>query len=86
MIRVVTDPEILISALIGAREPAADLVLRALIDDRIAAIASPDLLDDSNVCCAGRSSPGTVMNTLSTSSLSASADTLSSSMTRLSAR
>lgn len=44
MIRVVVDPGVFISALIGRRGSPPDLVLRAFAEDRIAVIASPVLL------------------------------------------
>ena len=44
MIRVVIDPGVFISALIGRRGAAPDLVMRAFVDDRIRVIASPLLL------------------------------------------
>ena len=44
MIRVVVDPGVFISGLIGRRGGAPDLVVRAFADDRIEVIASPLLL------------------------------------------
>lgn len=44
MIRVVIDPGVFISALIGSRGGAPDLVVRAFVDDRISVVASPQLL------------------------------------------
>ncbi|HKH91765.1 MAG TPA: putative toxin-antitoxin system toxin component, PIN family [Gemmatimonadaceae bacterium] len=44
MIRVVIDPGVFISALIGSRGGAPDLVVRAFVDDRISVVASPRLL------------------------------------------
>lgn len=44
MIRVVVDPGVFISGLIGKRGGPPDLVLRAFIDDRIEVLASPLLL------------------------------------------
>jgi uncharacterized protein len=44
VIRVVIDPGVFISALIGRRGAAPDLVMRAFVDDRIEVIASPLLL------------------------------------------
>lgn len=44
MIRVVIDPGVFIAALIGRREAAPDLVMRAFIDDRIQVTVSPLLL------------------------------------------
>ncbi len=44
MIRVVIDPGVFISAIIGSRGGAPDVVMRAFVDDRIEAIASPLLL------------------------------------------
>ena len=44
MIRVVVDPGVFISALIGRRGGAPDLVVRAFVDDRIEVVASPLLL------------------------------------------
>lgn len=44
MIRLVVDPGVFISALIGSRGGAPDLVMRAVVDDRIEVIASPLLL------------------------------------------
>jgi predicted nucleic acid-binding protein len=44
VIRVVVDPGVFVSALIGTRGAAADLVVCALVDDRIAVVASPMLL------------------------------------------
>jgi uncharacterized protein len=44
VIRVVVDPGVFISALIGARGGAPDLVVRAFIDDRIIVFASPALI------------------------------------------
>ena len=44
MIRVVIDPGVFISALIGSRGGAPDLVVRAFVDDRISVVASPLLL------------------------------------------
>lgn len=44
MIRVVVDPGVFISGLIGKRRGPPDLVLRAFIDDRIEVLASPLLL------------------------------------------
>ena len=43
MIRVVVDPGVLISALIGPRGGAPDIVVRAFIDDRLTVVASPSL-------------------------------------------
>jgi putative PIN family toxin of toxin-antitoxin system len=44
--RVVVDPGVLISALIGRRGAAPDLLLRAWIDDRIDLVVSPALLSE----------------------------------------
>lgn len=44
MIRVVVDPGVFISGLIGQRGGPPDLVVRAFIDDRIEVLASPLLL------------------------------------------
>lgn len=44
MIRVVVDPGVFISALIGTRGGAPDVVVRAFIDERITVVASPLLL------------------------------------------
>jgi predicted nucleic acid-binding protein len=44
VIRVVVDPGVFISALIGRRGGALDLVVRAFVDDRIEVVASPLLL------------------------------------------
>jgi len=44
VIRVVIDPGVFISALIGSRGGAPDLVVRAFVDDRISVVASPRLL------------------------------------------
>jgi putative PIN family toxin of toxin-antitoxin system len=44
VIRVVVDPGVFISALIGPRGSAPDTVVRALVDERIAVVASPLLL------------------------------------------
>ena len=44
MIRVVIDPGVFISALIGSRGGAPDLVVRAFVDDRISVVASPLLI------------------------------------------
>jgi putative PIN family toxin of toxin-antitoxin system len=44
--RVVVDPGVFISSLIGARGSAPDLVMRAVLDDRIAAVACPLLLEE----------------------------------------
>jgi putative PIN family toxin of toxin-antitoxin system len=44
VIRVVIDPGVFISALIGGRGGAPDLVVRAFVDDRIRVVASPLLL------------------------------------------
>lgn len=44
MIRLVIDPGVFISAFIGRRDAAPDLVVRALIGDRIQVLASPALL------------------------------------------
>jgi len=46
VIRVVVDPGVFISALIGRRGAAPDLVIRAFADDRIEVVASPLLLDE----------------------------------------
>lgn len=46
MIRVVVDPGVFISALIGARGSAPDVIVRAFIDERIAVITSPQLLGE----------------------------------------
>ena len=46
MIRVVVDPGVFISALIGSPGGAPDLVVRAFADDRIEVVASPLLLDE----------------------------------------
>ena len=46
MTRVVVDPGVLISALIGRRGAAPDLILRAWIDDRLEIVASPTLLSE----------------------------------------
>jgi predicted nucleic acid-binding protein len=43
-IRVVIDPGVFISALIGSRGGSSDLVVRAFVDDRIKVIASPLML------------------------------------------
>jgi uncharacterized protein len=44
VIRVLIDPGVFISALIGSRGGAPDLVVRAFVDDRIKVVASPRLL------------------------------------------
>jgi putative PIN family toxin of toxin-antitoxin system len=44
VIRVVIDPGVFISTLIGSRGGAPDLVVRAFMDDRIKVVASPLLL------------------------------------------
>ncbi len=44
MTRIVVDPGVLISALIGREGGAPDLVVRAFADDRIEVVASPLLL------------------------------------------
>jgi putative PIN family toxin of toxin-antitoxin system len=44
VIRVVIDPGVFISALIGSRGGAPDLVVRAFVADRIKVMASPHLL------------------------------------------
>lgn len=44
MIRVVVDPSVFVSALLGRRGGAPDLVVRALVDDRIEVLVSPLLL------------------------------------------
>ena len=44
MTRVVVDPGVFISALIGRRGSAPDIVIRAIVDDRIEAVASLLLL------------------------------------------
>ena len=44
MIRVVVDPGVFVSALIGRRGSAPDLVMRALIAERVVVVASPLLL------------------------------------------
>jgi putative PIN family toxin of toxin-antitoxin system len=44
LIRVVVDPGVFISALIGTRGGAPDVVVRAFIDERITVVASPLLL------------------------------------------
>lgn len=44
MIRVVVDPGVFISALIGHRGSAPDIVVRAFVDERISVVASPSLL------------------------------------------
>jgi putative PIN family toxin of toxin-antitoxin system len=44
VIRVVVDPGVFISALIGSRGGAPDIIVRAFIDDRIAVVVSPLLL------------------------------------------
>jgi putative PIN family toxin of toxin-antitoxin system len=46
VIRVVVDPGVFISALIGSPGGAPDLVMRAFVDDRIEVVASPLLLDE----------------------------------------
>lgn len=46
MIRVVVDPGVFVSALIGRRASPPDLVARGMIDDRIQVIASPLLMDE----------------------------------------
>lgn len=46
MIRVVVDPGVFVSALIGTRGGARDLVVCTLVDDRIEVVASPLLLDE----------------------------------------
>jgi putative PIN family toxin of toxin-antitoxin system len=46
VIRVVVDPGVFISALIGRRGSAPDIVVRALVDDRIDVVASPLLLSE----------------------------------------
>jgi putative PIN family toxin of toxin-antitoxin system len=46
VIRVVVDPGVLISALIGRRGAAPDLLVRAWIDDRLEIIVSPALLGE----------------------------------------
>jgi len=44
--RVVVDPGVFISGLIGARGGAPDLVVRAFVEDQIEVVASPALLDE----------------------------------------
>jgi len=44
VIRVVVDPGVFVSALIGRRGSAPDLVMRALIAERVVVVASPLLL------------------------------------------
>jgi uncharacterized protein len=44
VIRVVLDPGVFISALIGTRGGAPDLVVRAFIDDHLAVVACPSLI------------------------------------------
>jgi len=46
VIRVVIDPGVFVSALIGQRGGPPDLVVRAMIDDRIQVVASPLLMDE----------------------------------------
>jgi putative PIN family toxin of toxin-antitoxin system len=46
VIRIVVDPGVFESALIGRRGSAPDIVMRAFIDERIAVVASPLLLDE----------------------------------------
>ena len=46
MIRVVIDPGVFVSALIGQRGAAPDLAVRAMIDDRVQVVASPLLMDE----------------------------------------
>ena len=46
MTLVVVDTGVFVSALIGARGSAPDLVVRAMIDDRIEVVACPQLLDE----------------------------------------
>jgi uncharacterized protein len=46
VIRVVVDPGVFISALIGRRGGAPDLMMRAFADDRIEVVASPLLFDE----------------------------------------
>jgi putative PIN family toxin of toxin-antitoxin system len=46
VIRVVVDPGVFISALIGTRGSAPDTVVRAFVDDRISVVASPLLLNE----------------------------------------
>jgi putative PIN family toxin of toxin-antitoxin system len=46
VIRVVVDPGVFISALIGSPGNTPDLVMRAFTDDRIQVVASPLLLDE----------------------------------------
>ncbi len=46
MIRVVVDPGVFVSALIGRSGSAPDLLVRALVDERIVVVVSPQLLDE----------------------------------------
>ena len=46
MTRVVVDPGVFVSALIGQRGGPPDLVVRAMIDDRIQVVASPLLMEE----------------------------------------
>jgi putative PIN family toxin of toxin-antitoxin system len=46
VIRVVIDPGVFISALIGTRGGAPDTVVRAFVDERISVVVSPLLLDE----------------------------------------
>lgn len=44
MIRVVVDPGVFISALIGPRGGAPGIIVRAFVDDRLTVVTSPSLL------------------------------------------
>jgi putative PIN family toxin of toxin-antitoxin system len=44
VIRVVVDPGVFVSALIGTRGGPPDVVVRAFVDERIGVVASPSLL------------------------------------------
>lgn len=52
MISVVVDPGVFVSALIGRRGSAPDLVLRAWVDDRLQIVVSTTLLDELNLVLA----------------------------------
>jgi predicted nucleic acid-binding protein len=59
VIRVVIDPGVFVSALIGARGAAPDIVVRAFVDEQTSVAASPLLLDELERVLGGRSSLGT---------------------------
>lgn len=68
MIRLVVDPGVFISALVGGRGGAPDLVVRALVDDRIEVIASPLLTAELEGVLRRPKSPDTSTSGLSGSS------------------